>query len=304
MYAPVKIGSRIRKSECITAVSVFACAGEGTAAESIEVDRVSTMPATTCRKCRRVGFMAASLARLAERHPLRREWKNVTRPPAGFPGQLQQAARLLGKAGLLQPLVELLQGFLKRRVLVGNFVQVDFLYAVQGIAGQGAAKFLQGGVGICCMTGKRKRTRQMCLVVPNRSFRDRFSKPDNCLVVVSHREIRAPQHPIKYTDTGIARTKSYRLQRQCRRFLRASRQDELIGLLCVAEGKIGIERERPVKSVQGPLMISLCATNEAIIHMVHGKRGIEAKCLLQRVLRLLQQILACLGILCGFIPAI
>ena len=177
---------------------------------------------------------------------------------------------------------------------------------VQSVAGQGAAKFLQGGVGICCISGKRKRAHQMCLVEPNRgSFRNRFSKPDNCLVVVSHREIRAAQHPIKYTDSGITRTESYRLQRQWRRFFGTSRQDELIGLLRVAEGKIGIERERPVKSVQGPLMISLCATNEAIIHMVHEQASdqeLNAFCSASSAC--FSRSCACVGILLGLVPAI
>ena len=48
---PGKAGSMMRKSECITAVRVFACAGEdsASAAESAKADKVTRTPGAACR---------------------------------------------------------------------------------------------------------------------------------------------------------------------------------------------------------------------------------------------------------------
>ena len=86
--------------------------------------------------------------------------------------------------------------------------------------------------------------------------------------------------------------------------MRTSRQDELVGLLRIPESKIGIECERALKSVQGPLMVSLCPTNKAIIHVAQSSGRIKSECLLQRVLRLLQQLGALLGSLGSVVPSI
>src|SRR5215475_9736103 len=67
----------------------------------------------------------------------------------------------LRHSGLLQPLEEFAQGFLKRRILVWNFLRIDLLYTRQIVTRHLFVEIIQRGDSFSLFSGKRKGGHQM-----------------------------------------------------------------------------------------------------------------------------------------------
>src|SRR5689334_16070707 len=88
------------------------------------------------------------------------------------------------------------------------------------------------------------------------SILDRFPEPGDRLSILSPKEKRAADDPVKHPDRRVVRAEPDRMLDQRRRFRRATDEDQLIALIGIGGSKIPIELDRPTERLHRSVMLA------------------------------------------------